>query len=176
MRRFLLIGLVAVFSTSLVSETESLARPREQNGVTNGLGAGGTVYDTWGFMYRRHFENNFGVSTSLGGWIDQDYGHIGNELGLLYTLAHHSFQWSALPNASIRVHLVAYLANIYRRFFKKNNWDIGLGAGPGLEFFFNKHFSLHLELPWMTFVRADGRGLSFRSSYPHIGGGLIYYF
>lgn len=179
--KILMLCFLMISASTLTAETKSA----HINGINNGLGAGGTVYKTWGFMYRHHFANNLGFSTSLGGWLDRHWGHLGNELGVLYTLAHHEFDWSGLPNSSIRVYLAGYLANIYRNNYHnydgknragRHSWEIGLGAGPGLEFFFNRYFGVHLELPWMTFVNVDKDGLSFLSSYPHIGGGLIYYF
>jgi hypothetical protein len=92
-----------------------------------------------------------------------------------------------MPDASLRIYLAGYLANIYRKYTAwegpKNktsdgvhSWEIGLGAGPGAEFFFNRHFGIHLELPWMTFAQIANKELSFLKSYPHIGGGVVYYF
>lgn len=179
--------LCFIFSLSLWAQ--DVADINQENGLALGLGAGGTVYNTWGFIYREHFNNKWGVSSSLGGYFNNNRGYIGNEIGLVYKIAHHPFSFTTMPHASIRVHLVAYLANIYhyndRKYdntpeneptkINKHVWDIGLGGGPGVEFFFNRHFALHLELPWMTFIKID-KGLSFLSSYPHFGGGVIYYF
>lgn len=123
MRNFVLCCLV-LLSASMFADVDT----NRSNGVNNGLGAGGTVYKTWGFMYRHHF------------------------------LSSYEFHGPSDSKVS------------------KNVWESGLGAGPGLEFFFNRYFSLHLELPWMTFVNIDSKGLAFLNSYPHIGGGLIYYF
>ena len=179
--RIIALMLFVLLSTQMMA----VSTISEANGETNGLGAGGTIYYTWGFMYRHHFANGLGLTTSIGGWVDRDDGYIGKEIGGLYTLAHHELNWSWLMNSSIRVYLAGYLANIYRKgqdySYKsevkgKVQWDIGLGAGPGLEFFFNRYFALHAELPWMTFVRATKNEVAFHNSYPHFGGGLIYYF
>jgi hypothetical protein len=163
---------------------ENMHHHGHENGQGSGFGAGGVVFDTWGFMYRHHFANNFGVSTSLGGWFSNNRGYIGNEVGLLYSLAHHKFSWASMPSASIRIYLASYLAYIYRKHASEwetkstpeHVWDIGLGVGPGAEFFFSKHFAVHLELPWMSFVKIANKDVSFLSSYPHFGGGVIYYF
>lgn len=190
MKTLKLIGCILILAISwqIQSEPNDPFFTKHQNGVSHGLGAGGTVFWSWGFLYRQHFANNFGFATSFGGWFDSNDGYLGNELGILYTLAHHHFNGSALPNSSLRVYGIAYLANIYRLedqfvpnekpkgFIKKNIWDVGLGVGPGLEFFFNRNFALHAELPWMTFVRFMDKSASFKSSYPHFGGGFTYYF
>lgn len=187
MKRFVFFAFGLALATSVFAEDPTHVAQNElhyENGETNGVGAGGTVFWTWGFMYRRHFANGFGFSTSLGGWFSQEQGHIGNELGLLYSFAHYKFSSTALPESSIRVYAVGYLANIYNRatYHNFDRWakvhalDIGLGAGPGLEYFFNRHFAIHAELPWMTFVKVTNKGVSFRDSYPHFGGGFIYYF
>lgn len=169
--------IIAFLITSSVFAESSR---RIENGVDHGLGAGGSVFWTWGFLYRHHYEDRFGFSASLGGWFDTHGGHLGNSLGLLYTLAHHQSFWRAAPSLSIRVYLVAYLSNIYfRRHYhddSPNSLHTGLGFGPGLEIFLNRHFGLHLELPWMTFTTLNDKGLRFRDSHPHFGGGLIYYF
>ncbi len=176
---FLILG----FCTASVGKEASPSSL--DNGIQHGLGAGGSVFYTWGFIYRHHFDNGLGFSGSLGGWFNQYQGHLGNSLGLLYTLAHHKFTFNALPNASIRVYLAAYLANIYRQNDYKLSDDhssmdrslsTGLGAGPGVEFFFNSNFSLHTELPWMTFITMKRGGWAFRDSSPNFGAGVIYYF
>lgn len=183
MRSIFVVFFVLVLSLGGKAQTTSSPPSTDgsQNGQTHGLGAGGTVFNTWGFMYRHHFANRFGFSTSIGGWLTTGYGYVGNELGMPITLSHRHYGWSALPEASIRIYLIPYLANIYRR----NSWErdrttnsleIGLGAGPGAEFFFSKHFGIHAELPWMTFMRLANRKFAFHNSYPHFGGGLIYYF
>jgi len=170
-----------MLSTGGLAKTHS---PAIMNGQSHGIGAGGSVFWTWGFMYRQYFANNFGVTSSLGGWFDSRSGHIGNSLGLLYTLGHHVIAGQTLPNGSIRIYLVGYLANIFFRndYFEnppyrvQNAWHIGLGAGPGLEFFFNQHFAVHAEVPWMTTYQIANKKGSFHGSHPHVGAGFIYYF
>jgi hypothetical protein len=193
MRRLLLVFLFTVLAVEAISrESFSEQTAVHENGVNNGIGAGGTIYSTWGFIYRRHFANHWGFSTNLGGWFSDHQGHIGNGLGLLYSIAHHAMDWSAMPNASIRVFLSAHLGTIYtlsRDYhyskvngkessieYKRHYWDMGLGAGPGVEFFFNKYFSLHAELPWMTFIRIEDKSFKFLNSRPNFGGGFVYYF
>lgn len=60
---------------------------------------------------------------------------------------------------------------------RRNGENNGIGAGgPGVDFFFNRHFTLHVELPWMTLFKvADGK-TTFSDSHPHFGGGFVYYF
>lgn len=188
MKTSLAILLAVAFSFAALGETPETGSHKAtfENGETNGLGAGGTVFNTWGFLYRRHFANGLGFSTSLGGWLNRDGGYVGSELGLLYTVAHHKFSKSPLPNSSIRVYLVGYLANIISHGHDysapitstavKTTLSTGLGAGPGVEFFFNNHFGCHLELPWMTFLAISNKTVTFDHSYPNIGGGVVYYF
>lgn len=185
MKNIVAICLILSFCGSAFSDSRANHRVGSENGIANGLGAGGSVFWTWGFLYRHHFEDRFGVSASLGGWFTESRGHLGNSLGLLYSVAHHQFFWKAMPNTSIRVYLVAYLSNIYHRNSydydddkesSKNALHSGLGAGPGIEFFFNQYFSIHMELPWMTFMRFTKNGARFRDSHPHFGMGLLYYF
>lgn len=177
MKRFIVLLLTCLISISSVAEIPGAIDDRARiNGQSSGIGAGGTVFHTWGFMYRRHFANNFGFSGSLGGWFTREGGHVGNELGLLYTFAHHKFSLKSLPESSVRVYLAGYFANIYRRDLLGNSLETGIGAGPGLEFFFNRNFALHLELPWMTFFKLANNDFSLRDSHPHVGGGFIYYF
>ena len=162
-----------------------------KNGIAHGMGIGGSVYRTWGFSYRRYFVNDIGLSTSLGGWLTGTYGHVGNSIGISYSVAHHSFSWPFLPKSSVRVYLIGYLANIFGReedlmlpgqpngsgaISFTNSYSLGIGVGPGAEFFFSPNFGVHLELPWMTFFKTNKKKLAFRDSYPHIGGGLSYYF
>ncbi len=65
--RALFFGLLFLFCTTATAGANLSSKP---NGQTNGLGAGGSVFYTWGFMYRHHFANNFGVTTSIGGWLN----------------------------------------------------------------------------------------------------------
>jgi hypothetical protein len=178
MQRFLIAALMLTCSVAAISEYADHDRHHhpyhKTNGEANGLGAGGTVIDTWGIIYRHHFHSGFGFTTSLGGWFERDKGWVGNELGLLYSIINHHFAWQSMPYASIRGYIVAYLGDIFR--YKPAKYDIGIGAGPGAEFFFNRHISVHLELPWMIFGRVENNKLGFRDSHPHLGGGIIYYF
>lgn len=176
------------FSSVAFLNTPKSSDSSEKNGVDQGIGVGGTVFDTWGFTYRHHFLSGFGIVGNIGGWLTSRQGHVGLALGPTYTVAHHTFPTSALPQSSIRIYFEAYGSFIVRH---SNNIEshrnidvdrsiyslsIGLGAGPGAEYFFTRNFSLHLELPWMTILRVEPKGLVFEGSYPHIGGGLTYYF
>jgi hypothetical protein len=181
MKNFALFFFFALLLTLSTQAPATNPSPNSSNGQSHGIGAGGTVFYTWGFLYRQHFANNFGFTASLGAWIDRNGGHLGNALGLLYTLANHSFTGASLPHSSIRVYLVGYLGNVLHRdryfigYGRSNAWHPSIGAGPGIEFFFNRHFALHAELPWMTTFRVSD-GFSFYNSHPHIGAGFIYYF
>jgi hypothetical protein len=155
---------------------------------THGLGVGGTIFKTWGLNYRTYFDRHFGLSANLGGWITNSFGNLGTALGGSYTLAHHKFDDSkTFPHSSIRVYIIAYIAGIYNhnfpprtdsdvKAFSKHYFDLGFGIGPGAEFFFNRHFAIHAELPWMTFFRFSKNYNAFESSHPHFGGGVTYYF
>lgn len=173
------IFMATVFSLLLTSQVHS-ELSEGQNGVAHGIGIGGTVHRTWGFNYRQYFESNLGITVNFGGWLQEAYGHLGSALGMSYTFAHHQFTNSRLPESSIRVYGVAYLAGIYENHGvndeRRHSFDLGLGAGPGAEFFFTKNFSIHLELPWMTFVTFSQSKTFFARSYPHFGGGISYYF
>lgn len=153
------------------------------NGISNGIGIGGTVFNTWGLNYRRHFNNKWGMTVNLGGWISDSYGKLGTAVGGSYTFMHHAFKNKTFPNSSIRVYGVAYVSGIYGHGWLKpgeataqHYFDFGFGIGPGAEYYFNKHFAVHLELPWMTFFRFAKNFSSFQSSHPHFGGGVSYYF
>ncbi|HXW54075.1 MAG TPA: hypothetical protein VEL47_08230 [Myxococcota bacterium] len=187
MKRWVIALLAFSFLAPLSAEPQGHTEGQHhthENGLANGIGAGGSVYWTWGFMYRRHFHHNFGFSANLGAWFDNSHGHVGTSLGLLYSLAHYKFARSSLPDSSIRVYLAGFLSPIYDRnssiYLKDsqrvNSFHFGFGAGPGVEYFFNRHFALHVEIPWMTFFRLANNTVSFRDSYPHVGGGFIYYF
>ncbi len=162
-----------------------------KNGLTLGIGAGGTVFETWGFTLRRHFSSRWGISASMGGWFMNNHGHAGLAVGPMFTLAHHAFPKSSLSRSSLRIYLVGYAAGFY---FLDTRYDhierdkttirrlehsagFGLGAGPGIEYFFTDNFAIHLELPWMTRFRIKPvTGFEFHNSYPNIGGGFTYYF
>jgi len=183
------------FSQNLISKSPEIANNSLQyeNGTTHSLGFTGAMYKTSGFNYRQHFSNNFGMNVALGGWFRRTGGYLANTLGLSYTLAHHKFRKSSLPNSSVRIYLLGKLANIHnfndsydysfeppgrRRKDKKLRYavNLGLGVGPGAEFFLNKHFAAFLEVPWMTFVEIKKGSTQFLRSYPHVGAGLSYYF
>jgi hypothetical protein len=189
MKQFLAVFLVFIASLSAMGENypEHERKPVPSNGENNGIGVGGTVWLTQGFVYRHHFHNGLGFSTSIGGFANSYGGYIGNALGLLYPLGHYHPSWSWLE--SIRVYAVGYLANIYNKnnrlghdysstntYRAASGFDIGLGVGPGVEFFFNRHFSFHAEVPWMVFGRIANKSFSFRDTDPHPGIGLVYYF
>lgn len=155
------------------------------NGIANSMGIGGTVFKTWGLNYRRYFNDHWGLTGNVGGWFNYGYGNLGVSVGGIYTLMHHSFNHSkALPHSSIRINAVAYVAGIYGHGWSgtsadnksRHYFDLGLGVGPGAEFFFNRHFAVHAELPWMTFFRFTKEVSRFDSSHPHFGGGVNYYF
>jgi hypothetical protein len=158
------------------------------NGESHGMGIGGTVFDTWGFSYRHYFPSKLGVVGNLGGWWTGETGHLGVALGASYTLAHHYFANSSLPSSSLRIFGIAYLAGIYHKGYSYeirksspneeiiNYFNLGLGVGPGAEFFFTENFALHLELPWMTFFSFSKLKSTLKSSHPHFGGGVTYYF
>lgn len=181
MKHVAILLFFAVLITISTNAQAKISTINLSNGQSHGIGAGGTVFYTWGFLYRQHFSNNFGFSASLGTWFDRSGGHIGNALGLLYTIAHHNLSGASLPEASIRIYLVGYFANVYHRHrylsgsSQAHAWHTSLGVGPGIEFFFNRHFALHVELPWMTTFQITDR-FSFHKSHPHIGAGFIYYF
>lgn len=158
------------------------AEHRSTNGQAHGIGIGGTVFNTWGFNYRRYLDAHWGVTANLGGWIASSYGQLGTAVGASYTFAHHSFEHSSLPHSSIRIYGVGYVSGIYKHSWQgsgsggSTEFDVGFGAGPGAEFFFNPHFAVNLELPWMTFFRLSKMNSGFESSHPHVGGGVTYYF
>lgn len=180
------LGFLLFFSAANAEDFNLKAH----NGESPALGIGGTVFETWGFLYRQYFPSNFGIAGTIGGWMNEFSGKIGLAFGTSYTFAHHYFPNSYLASSSVRVYGIAYLGSIFGREInykwdkaadksreeRHRAFDIGLGLGPGAEFFFNEHFAVHLELPWMTFVRFKDNGAFFRSSHPHIGGGISYYF
>jgi hypothetical protein len=191
MKRFYLIF---VLFFTLLNSAYADNEVQEENGEGPGVGIGGTVFETWGFTYRQYFPGELGFAASLGGWINsyrrrEFDGKIGLAAGASYTFAHHHFPNSGLPSSSLRIYGIAYLAGILRNDYDyyysddKNRidqrilaFDLGAGPGIGAEFFFTKNFAIHLELPWMTFVTFNRYGGRLKSSYPHIGGGLSYYF
>lgn len=166
-----------------------LSAENYDNGISHGLGVGGTVFRNGGFTYRHHFQSNYGIAGSIGGWFSEYGAKAGSGVGLLYTLAHHQFPQSSLPNSSIRIYLAFYSGFIYEQNRQsepkaagytettKHILNIGVGPGPGIEYFFTKNLALHFELPWMTFfkIQANPASFSFSSSYPHAGGGFTYY-
>jgi hypothetical protein len=186
---FILVSFMSILAGFAYSEEDSLKSPESINGNANALGIGGTVYRTWGFNYRRHFESNLGISVNIGGWLTPNWGYLGSSFGLLYSLAHHKFHSQSLPHSSVRIYLIAYCVGILHGYSDgsynpSNNsksisnfpLDFGGGIGPGAEFFFNQHFALNIELPWMSLFNTDYQTVSFLSSYPHFGGSLSYYF
>ncbi len=191
MKMSLIVSLLALCfsSTAFLEAFEVPVQDARKNGESHGIGIGGTVYETWGFSYRHHFSNRFGISTNLGGGFWNDSGHAGLAIGGMYTFAHHNFPNSGLPRSSIRIYAVAYAAGVYHlnsthRFVKDMMVDnsthsamLGLGIGPGAEYFFTENFSIHLEIPWMTKVSIKPKkGLAFENSYPNFGGGWTYFF
>jgi len=155
------------------------------NGQANGIGLGGTVFNTWGLNYRRYFDPYWGITANFGGWVSNSIGRVGTAIGGTYTFAHYSWEKSKKwHNSSIRIYAVGYISGIYGHGWMsgiqpgtpEHYFDLGFGVGPGAEFFFNRHFAAHLELPWMTFFRFSKINSGFESSHPHIGGGLTYYF
>lgn len=183
---FFIIGFLLFLRAGYTEE----ATLEAHNGEGPAIGIGGTVYGTWGFLYRQYFPSQFGIAGSLGGWMDEYSGKLGTAVGSSYTFAHHYFPNSFLASSSVRIYAIGYLAGIFKRerdykWDKATNqgnekkyfaFDLGLGVGPGAEFFFTPHFAVHLELPWMTFVTFKHSDAWFRSSHPHVGGGLSYYF
>jgi|GEM_PF-2401458 len=187
MKQVLIAFVVMGFFTTLFAEQPKPADHEKSaaiNGEANGFGVGGSVYWTWGFMYRRYFANGLGFSANAGGWFDRSHGHLGAAVNLLYSPFHYRFTSSSLPDSSIRVYLAGSLAPIYDRnasIYRReretqDSFHFGFGAGPGLEYFFNRHFAIHGEVQWMTFFRTTTTTMEFRDSYPHVGGGFIYYF
>lgn len=182
------IKLITLLFISLgfFKSAHALPDSSSANGESYGIGIGGTVYKTWGFNYRHYFPSNLGVTANIGGWLTRSSGHLGIASGVLYTFAHHYFRDSELSSSSLRVYGIGYLAGIFRKDYidyKDNTsgqkalmFDLGFGVGPGAEFFFTKKFSIHLELPWMTFFTFAPGSFHFKNSYPHIGGGISYYF
>lgn len=155
------------------------------NGQANGIGLGGTVFNTWGLNYRRYFNDHWGITANLGGWVTNSVGRVGTAIGGTYTFAHYTFENSKkFHNSSLRVYAVGYISGIYGHGWltagtvgiPMHYFDLGFGIGPGAEFFFNRHFAVHAELPWMTFFRFSKERKGFESSHPHIGGGVSYYF
>jgi len=171
--------LVALFIASTFAFSLPARIHESTNGIAHGIGIGGVVFNTWGFNYRRYFDKTWGMTVNLGGWVSNNNGRVGLAAGATYTLAHHAFSASKLPNSSIRIYGVGYVSGIYGQQGipgnKSHFFDLGLGIGPGAEYFFNRHFSIHAELPWMTFFRL-GTNSGFASSHPHFGGGVSYYF
>ncbi|MCA9508457.1 MAG: hypothetical protein KC505_08555 [Myxococcales bacterium] len=177
------------FASTAFVQTATDPENLKNNGTGHSIGVGGAVFDTWGFTYRHHFNSDFGIVSNLGGWLGSYTGRIGLAIGPSYTFAHHVFPKSILPHSSIRIYALAYGAAIL--YHEKKNANVGnlnigsnsfslglgLGAGIGAEYFFNKNFSIHLELPWMTNMKIESQnGLVFDSSHPHFGGGINYYF
>lgn len=183
---------ITIFLSIAGFAQEQAPKPNYNNGQKHALSVGGIIFDTWGFGYRHHFaSSNFGLSANLGGWVSNSWrGRVGLDLAGLYTLSHHSFENSGLSQSSIRIYLAAHLSGVYfveRDFVNpegkitvsstRHNFETGIGAGPGAEFFFTPNFSLHLEVPWITrFSIEKDNGFTFTNSYPHVGGGLSYYF
>ncbi len=189
-----ILTLATILSGFLSAENMEFsgAEPKTaHNGIAHALGIGGTVFDTWGFTYRHHFANNFGIAASIGGSFRNSWGHAGTGIGLLYTLAHHRFSVQSLPNSSIRIYVALYTGITYEGNQKVSNVKVdsfvtttkhmikvGMGPGPGVEYFFTKNLAVHIELPWMTTIsiEPDPAGVFFASSFPNFGGGLSYYF
>jgi hypothetical protein len=193
MRKMLVILVFMLAMPALSQEVEPYNAIK--NGQSNGFGVGGG-HPWWGFLYRRNFGNDLGVSVSLGGhYWNYGYGSerkVGSgelDLGsnLLYTVAHHAIPINALPEFSIRVNILvaarmkysagerSHYENSVTTYKPYQALNLGLGFGPGMELFFDRHFALHLELPWMTYGKIENRSFRFDSSYPRIGGGFIYY-
>lgn len=154
---------------------------------SNGIGLGGTIWDTWGIVYRKNFENNLSIGATLGGGLNYSYGYLGTSFGLFYKIAEHNFNFAALPDASIRFNILNYFSCVYHynndgeRF---NSYDLELnrhtfkpGVGPGFGIEFNpiKFLSLHLESAWNTKLNISNK-TRFDSSRPEVGGGFIFYF
>lgn len=180
-----------LFAVSILNSAQALEERSERhiNVESHGFGMGGSIFETWGFVYRHYLPSNIGIVANLGGWLTENYGHLGLATGVSYTLAHHFFPNSGLPSSSLRVYGIAYLAGIFRQSnwgissgdgkyesTKRLSFDLGLGVGPGAEYYFTRNFAINLELPWMTFFKFAKKSASFKSSYPHIGGGISYYF
>lgn len=188
--RAIFLSLIFLLATDVVAADPTPKTSHIANGNYNGIGAGGSVFDTWGFIYRRHFANDFAFTSSIGGWYNSWNRYIGLSLGGLYTVKHHEFDWSWLPNSSIRIYLGAYLSNVIRNDSEYKyevlpgsstesrvlRWDIGFGAGPGIEFFFNRYFAFHMDLPFMAVLRQSKNQIYLREARLNFGGGFVYYF
>lgn len=186
MKRLSLAFLLYLFALNIPAEA---SLESSMNGVFQGIGVGGTVFNTWGFTYRQFFSSSWGLSLSLGPWFNNGFGRVGLALGPSYTIAHYKFPKSPLPTSSIRVYLASYASAVYN--FQKeyreirgmrlsdlqHSVEIGVGLGPAIEYSFTSNFALHAELPWMIMNNITPRdGMRFSTSYPHFGGGFTYYF
>jgi hypothetical protein len=150
----------------------------------HGLGIGGTVFKTWGLGYRTQVDSNWGIVGNVGFLVLNDWSVFSVTPGLSYDIAKHNFSFQRFPKSYLRFYGVAYLAGIFENDRKYDasyinrgsHFDLGFGLGPGVELFLLANLSLHLEIPWMSFIRFSDKSPIFASSYPHIGGGVSYYF
>lgn len=174
------------------AETEDTYKASE-NGSGQAIGLGGSIFYTQGLIYQTSISKNVKFKATLSGLLSRELhyddnidknekkltGHIGNSLNLLYVVNQYETPFSVFKDASVRVYITNHLANILQS-EKTTKLKTGIGAGLGGEFFFNKHFALHLEFPFMVFVKTETiknkTQISFESAHFHAGGGISYYF
>lgn len=162
------------FALSFNAATSNNEPPR------HGIGFGGSVFDTQGFIYRYN-TNNIGLSSSFITIITKYQQRISGSLGASYSLNQLHFPKSKLPNSSLNIYLIGYIAPVYSdtsyTIPSKKSILFGLGIGPGIEYKFMPSIGVFFEVPWMTFIRhtiINGQ-ITLDHSYPHMGGGLVYY-
>lgn len=171
----------SVSSFAEVSDNTMSIRALE-NGVTHGAGVAGTFDSMWGFTYRRHFPNNIGVVSTLGGSFLNQESKVGLSSGVLFTLFHHYFPGFGLKEASARVLLGVNAMGMYGRDIRpnvdvnlRNSFIFGASVAPGIEYFLNRNFAINVEMPWLTKFRVRNKDVLFEGSAPTFSAGVTYY-